>query len=117
MNLLSIQAGGTATCKSTWVERMPGEEDAPESRIIHVRLVQLQGTAILNRLGIGLGSGYNKCGSQKELDWVQDVVVKVLDEVTGEWKVILEQRGIPEPVGVSRFELGEVPTKNIVIEV
>jgi hypothetical protein len=51
------------------------------------------------------------------MDWAQDVVVRGLDEAIGDWNAIFEQCDIPEPVGISRFDLGDVEARDDSIEI
>jgi hypothetical protein len=115
MNLLSITVGGTASCKSVWADANPSETGAPKKRIIHARVVQLQEKAVLKQLGIRLCQGYQKCGGQQEIDWVQDVTVLIQDEKDGSWVKVFERAGIPEPVGTTWFDLEPVAATAVTI--
>jgi len=119
MDLLAITEGGAASCKSIWVDASPGEaaKGAPAKRIIHARTIQLQEKATLDRIGIRVGPGYQKCGSQKELDWAQDIVVLVQQERAGDWTSIFEQIGVQEPVGITWFSLGGAEAESIIIQI
>nr|MDO8113241.1 hypothetical protein [Candidatus Sigynarchaeota archaeon] len=117
MDLLSIQGGGLVSCKSVWVDALPEEVGAPEKRIIHVRVIQLQQRAVLKQLGIRLGLGYSKCGSQKELDWAQNVVILIRDYTKGTWIKIFEKRDIPEPQAMTWFDIEHVETDAVIIQV
>ncbi len=117
MDLLSIAAGGVASCKSVWADAGPGEAGAPAKRIIHVRTVQLPEKAVLKQLGIRLGQGYQKCGGQKEIDWAQDVTVLIQDESSASWIKVFEKRGIPEPVGVAWYPLGDAVASAVTVQI
>ena len=90
MNLLNITGRGISSCHSAWVDAEPDEEGAPEKRIIHLRSIQLREDVILKRAGVRLGQGYAKCGSQREIDWPQNIVVLTRDQNDVEWKVIFK---------------------------
>ncbi len=73
-------------CRAVWTGRIAGEEEAPDRRIIHCRIVQTPGEVQLNRLLIRKALGYHKCGSHIEMDWVKAFRVLLWDGQT--WNVL-----------------------------
>jgi hypothetical protein len=95
-------------CRAIWTGRIPGEEEAPERRIIHSRIAQVHGEVQLDRLLVRRAQGYHKCGSHVEMDWVRAFRVLLWD---GEkWYVHRYEHDIsdPGPDGVHAFDLGGV---------
>ncbi len=83
-------------CRSTWTGRARGEEPAPERRIIHSRGLRLPRAATISRLGLKLGKGYFKCGSDPWAnDWVS--AARVLGLREGQWRTLLEVNEVPRP--------------------
>ena len=98
----------SAFCKSTWARREPREEQAPERRIIHARGLRLPVPATVSRLGLKLGKGYFKCGSDPWAnDWVSGARVLGFDR--GSWRTLLDVRDVPRPADEKQtawFDLG-----------
>ncbi|HMF31668.1 MAG TPA: hypothetical protein VKK79_09650 [Candidatus Lokiarchaeia archaeon] len=103
------------TCRSLWASRDEGEEEASIQRIIHTRILQFFTPLQVTKLGLRLGQGYNKCGSQVELDWVQNF--KVFAFLEDEWRLVLEQQNIPEPNGVVWLDFPPITTSALSVQV
>jgi hypothetical protein len=114
-------------CRSTWTRRGSGEDDAPERRIIHSRGIRLPRPAVISRLGLRLGKGYFKCGSDPwPNDWVSSA--RVLGFRGGAWDALREVHDVPRPPGdlpgalhgdrneVTWFELGSVLCDSALVE-
>lgn len=102
--------------RAVWTTRATGESSLPKKRIIHQRVVRLQGPARLHRLGIRRGQGYHKCGSRQDLDWVTSF--RVLAWVGGRWRELCARRGLTAsvPGAVQWFRLPRVETTGVIIE-
>ncbi|MBA4136060.1 MAG: hypothetical protein C0518_01935 [Opitutus sp.] len=102
--------------RAVWTSRAVGEGAWPKKRIIHQRVVRLQGRAKLHRLGIRRGQGYHKCGSRQDLDWVTGF--RVLAWIGGRWKEICARRGMSAsvPGAVQWFRLPRLETTGVIIE-
>lgn len=104
-------------CRAMWTDRISGEDEAPERRIIHSRIVQSHGEAQLNRLLLRKAQGYHKCGSHIEMDWVRAFRVMLWDGDT--WAVHRCESEIPEPGPdeLQQFDLGGVKALAALVEV
>lgn len=117
--MVDLLAGNTATpcCRPVWVAPLPEEADAPERRIIHSRGVRLPSPVRLDRVGVRLTTGYFKCGSERETDWV--TAFRVLVWQDERWQVICHESELPRPSdeGATRwFDLGNVETLAVLVE-
>jgi hypothetical protein len=81
--------------RALWTTPHPGEAGAPRHRIIHARLLQLPSPATLHRFGLRAGTGYHKCGSRPQIDWVS--ACRLLVWRGGRWEVVLDEQEIPRP--------------------
>jgi len=104
-------------CRAVWAARIGGEEDAPEHRIIHSRIVQCHGGARLDRLLVRRAQGYHKCGSHIEMDWVRAFRVLLWNGTA--WTVHRYETGLPDPGPdkVLEFDLGGVQASAAMVEV
>jgi hypothetical protein len=102
--------------RAIWVQPIEGEDDAPQNRIIHCRLMQLHTPARLQRLGIRPSPGYHKCGSSIQIDRV--AAFRLLVWKGDRWEVHMHERNIPPPHddGYRWFDLGEITTTAAIIE-
>lgn len=104
-------------CRAAWATRIEREEEAPERRIIHSRIVQSDGEVQLDRLILRKAQGYHKCGSHIEMDWVRAFRVQLWD---GEkWVVHRTEDEIPDP-GLDNecaYDLGGVKAYAAMVEV
>ncbi|MBP1647204.1 MAG: hypothetical protein H6Q30_649 [Bacteroidetes bacterium] len=104
-------------CRAVWATPIAGEEEAPERRIIHCRIVQCHGEARLDRLVLRRAQGYHKCGSHIEMDWVR--AFRVLLWNGKGWDIHRIETEIPEP-GTDKtleFDLGGVRAPAVMVEV
>jgi hypothetical protein len=92
MDLLTLPS---SFCRAVWTTPLPNEQGAPHQRIIHARGVRAAAPLRLNRLGLRVGTGYFKCGSDPQTDWVTDLRVLVGDGHT--WTVATTLRDVPQP--------------------
>ncbi|MEO6874936.1 MAG: hypothetical protein ABI222_08950 [Opitutaceae bacterium] len=106
-------AGGRAV----WTAPLAEETGDPERRIIHARVVRLHGRAKLHRLGVRKGTGYHKCGSRQDLDWV--TALRLLVFQRGRLTPVLDLPVVrkPEAGETLWFELGGIETTGVSIEV
>ena len=102
--------------RAVWTKPLPNENDVPDQRLIHQRVVRLHGPARLHRLGVRRGQGYHKCGSRQDLDWVTGF--RVLSRHEGKWKVVLERDHLAQDVAgmVRWFRLPRAITTGVIIE-
>jgi hypothetical protein len=80
-----------------WASPLPGEDTAPERRIIHTVHAGFPDGG-RPRVGLRAGRGYRKCGSRDEIDWVRDVRIHLWDG--SDWTVGQELRDLPQAGGV-----------------
>ena len=94
--------------KSMWVEPAAGEEGAPRQRIIHAMIarpangagpVGFTGPA---RVGVRLGEGYFKCGSEQAVDWITEFRAFAWQQES--WQPALCVTGLQKPAP------GQAPT-------
>jgi hypothetical protein len=105
-------------CRALWTVPAPEETKAPLRRVIHSRYFSYDQPLIVYRLGIRLGLGYFKCGSEPQQDWCQAFRVLVWQE--GGWKVLRDEREVPRPTSESAvqwFDLGGISTTSLIVEV
>ena len=71
MDILQLSSSRRPLNKAVWAKPTAKEahEGAPEKRIIHSRVYSSSATFTLKRLGIKMGAGYFKCGSDKEEEY------------------------------------------------
>ncbi|MDH3251447.1 MAG: hypothetical protein OEM41_01575 [Ignavibacteria bacterium] len=102
--------------RAIWTVPIEGEDNAPQHRIIHCRLMQHHTPARLRRLGIRPAPGYHKCGSSVQTDWV--AAFRLLVWKGDRWEVLMHERSIPRPHddGYRWFDLGEITTSAAIIE-
>ena len=81
--------------KSIWAAPWSNEADAPSKRIIHGRYVKLPSAEHTLKLGVCMGKGYFKCGSEKTVDWIEDLAVYAWRD--GDWKKIQYVTGLERP--------------------
>lgn len=127
MNLFEIQdlevpLGGTtgpaplSFCRAVWTNPLPGEDDAPDERIVHQRVLQLHNPATIHRLGLRKHRGYHSCGSTVDPDWITALRLFVWegDDWT-EWGHLTD---LPRPDGdeVHWIALQGIKTSAIIIE-
>lgn len=74
---MSIKVDVKTRIKSIWVSPWENEIGAPEKRIIHGRYIKLSCPADNIRVGVRMGEGYFKCGSEKAVDWITEFVAYV----------------------------------------
>src|SRR5690606_16337015 len=88
-----------------------------KNRIVHQRVVRLQGATRLDRLGVRPAQGYHKCGSRLDADWVVDL--RVLARVDGRWQTLLEKRGLrrPRTADLRWFSLKGATVDAVIIEI
>ncbi len=105
-----------ASIKSVWTQPLPGEDTAPEQRIIHCRIVELAETVKLYRIGVRKALGYHKCGSHDDLDWITSFRLLAFNE--GQWDIVRYEKGIREPENdeIIWFDLNGVPASSVIIE-
>src|SRR5262245_15237218 len=96
MNLLLDSQSGQSFCKAVWTKPAEWEAGAPDQRIIHIRGANFTRPTRILRLGLRLGLGYFKCGSQNDTDWVTDFRMLVREGM--EWKEVLTTQGQSRPV-------------------
>ena len=91
--------------RSYWVKPNPDEDNAPEQRIIHGKFFQFSVKQSRLQLGVQLGQGYFKCGSEYATDWIVDFDVYAWQN--GHLECILSVRGLekPEQSTVKWYEL------------
>jgi hypothetical protein len=58
----------------------------------------------LDRVGVVIGTGYVKCGSRAEVDWVKHLRLFVSDGQ--DWELVLDERDIPRPADDETIWLG-----------
>lgn len=109
-------ARGLAVTRALWTTPLAHETSLPASRIIHARALQLHSVARLDRLGLRTATGYHKCGSRQDPDWV--TAVRVLTFHAGAWHTTLEARDLPRPADgeIRWFELGGITAAGVLIE-
>lgn len=102
--------------RAVWSRPLRGESDVPKKRILHQRVIRLHGPARLHRLGIRRGSGYHKCGSRQDLDWVTGF--RLLGWQAGRWQVICQQENLRpgDPSQVRWIRLPKVVVSGVIIE-
>lgn len=105
-----------AFTRALWTERLPGEAQAPQRRIIHSRVLQCHGSARLQRLGLRPAQGYHKCGSYQDLDWITSFRLLVWQE--GQWRVHVQSQEVDAaPNGKTQwFDLNGITTSAVIIE-
>jgi len=81
--------------KSIWAVPWENEIGAPEKRIIHGRFIKLSRPTDKIRVGLRLGEGFFKCGSEKAVDWITEFAAYVWEN--GDWKRILHKTGLEKP--------------------
>jgi hypothetical protein len=103
--------------RALWTAPIPGEETAPEKRIIHAQIFQAHQPVKLNRLGIRRAAGYHKCGSRQDLDWVVSFRLLVPDE--NGWRVHLNHQNLPAGKNeeIQWFDLAGLETATVLLEV
>jgi hypothetical protein len=102
--------------RAVWTAPIEGEEDAPERRIIHSRLLRLHAPARLDRLGLRRTMGYSKCGSRVQLDWPTSFRLLVWDG--SRWGVERHESDLAPPADESTqwFDLGGISAGAAIIE-
>jgi hypothetical protein len=102
--------------RALWTQPIEGEDEAPQNRIIHCRLLQLHAPARLQRLGIRPSPGYHKCGSSIQTDRV--TAFRLLIWKGDRWDVHLHVHEVPRPSenGFQWFDLGGITTPAAIIE-
>lgn len=105
------------TVRSIWTRRETGEEDLPESRIIHQRILRLHGPARLDKLGLKPALGCHKCASKVDRDWV--TAFRVIIRRHKQWEEILRQEGLGKPKAgrINWFPLHGVIADAVIIEI
>jgi hypothetical protein len=96
---------------------LPHEQGAPRRRIIHSRGVRSEVPLRLHRLGLRVGTGYFKCGSDPQTDWVTDLRLLVGDGQT--WTVALALRDVPQPANPVQtvwFDLHGLEAATVLVE-
>lgn len=81
--------------RSVWTRRMEGENDLPQQRIIHQRVLRLHGPARLDKLGLRPALGFHKCASSGDRDWIVDLRVRA--RIEGKWSEVLNRVGLRKP--------------------
>lgn len=127
LDLLTIQdheipLGGTigpsalSFCRAIWTKPIPGEDSAPDERIIHARVLQLHSPATLHRLGLRKHRGYHSCGSIVDRDWITALRVLVLQD--SKWVEVVAKSDLPRPDGddVLWLDLKQIRTTAAIIE-
>ena len=106
-----------AFCRALWTTPLPGEDGAPERRIIHARVLPFHGPARLRRLGLRPARGYHKCGSHAAIDHVTAFRMLLWDGRA--WRLHRHVRdAAPAPDGgVVWFDLGNIETRAALVEI
>lgn len=81
--------------KSIWATPWENEIGAPEKRIIHGKYIKLSRQADNIRVGVKLGEGYFKCGSENAVDWITEFVAYIWEK--GDWQKVLYKTGLEKP--------------------
>lgn len=84
-------------CRSIWTTPLPGEDEAPEHRIIHARILKPHGKCRVRRIGLKSAQGLHKCASVHDPDWVRDLRILSLSKPNGEWEERFYQSDLPSP--------------------
>ena len=95
----------------------PTKQAAPQRRIIHTRGLRADAPLRLNRLGLRVGTGYFKCGSDPQTDWVTDLRLLVGDGHT--WTVATALRDVPQPTNATEtlwFDLHGLEAAAVLVE-
>ena len=103
------------TCRAVWVKPEMGEEDSFSDHIIHCRTFQFSTPLLFSKIGLRLAQGYNKCGSEKEMDWIQNFCL--LGFVNNEWQVLLDEKSLQEPSGIQWLEFTPLETNAMCIQI
>lgn len=114
-DLLSLPA--PLSNRALWTIPLPGEVDAPGRRIIHTRGLHYARPVVLQRVGVRQGTGYFKCGSVADVDWITDFRLSVWCD--GAWQVVFEQRDLPRPAADGTplwFDLPAMSTSAVLLE-
>lgn len=103
--------------RAQWTTPIPGEETAPDNRIIHSRIFQAHAPVKLQRLGLRRAVGYHKCGSRQDLDWVESFRLLVPDE--NGWRVHLNCQNLAPGANdeIQWFDLTGLETATVMLEV
>ena len=120
VNLLQHHDRVSHATKAVWTARRLGEEEAPEQRIIHIRCLQSDLPFRVHRIGIQMGVGFMKCGSEVFLksDWIRSFRVLHLNEQQ-QWEELLVVNDVPRPSSddhIQYFDLHDFTTRAIIIE-
>lgn len=119
INLMDRFNSTPALCRAVWTARLSGEEEAPETRIIHSRWLQLKSPVRLERIGVRLGEGYFKCGSAHERDWIAAFRALVPRE-DGSWREILRVEAAARPADnepLRYYALDNIVSRELIVEV
>lgn len=89
------QMNFTSGIKSVWVTPLENEKDAPERRIVHGRYFKLRSACDEARVGLRVGTGYVKCGSEKYEDYITDF--QLFGSNGTDFKLLKYETGILRP--------------------
>ena len=81
--------------KSIWVSPLADEQGAPPARIVHALIARPLGAAVSARVGLRLGEGYFKCGSEHAVDWITSFQAFAWQH--DQWLPILSVTGLEKP--------------------
>lgn len=104
---MSVKVDIKTRIKSIWVTPWENETGAPEKRIIHGRYIKLSRPADNIRIGVRLGEGYFKCGSENAVDWITEFAAYVWEK--GDWHRILHKTGLEKPGNAGDAQWFDLP--------
>ena len=82
-------------CRAVWTAPREGESKAPYKRIIHSRFFSYDSPVRVARIGVRLGKGYFKCGSEDQSDWCS--AIRILRYERERWIEVAHITSIPRP--------------------
>jgi hypothetical protein len=101
--------------KSYWVDN-ENEEGAPEKRIIHGKYFSFNSVQVSLTVCFGLATGYFKCGSESNIDWIEDADVFIYDNKN--WEKAFTVKGLNKPKSGEVFSYKiEKPCKALFVSI
>jgi len=115
--MIDLLAASSAANRALWTTPLPREDGAPRHRIIHARGIHVPSPVVPRRIGLRLGTGYFKCGSVDEVDWVTAFRLHAWHDDA--WRVAHEEQDLPRPGDDGTplwFDLPAIETPAILLE-
>ncbi len=115
--MIDLFATPEAANRALWTVPLAGEDDAPTRRIVHSRDLHVPLPIAPRRVGLRLGSGYFKCGSVREVDWITAFRLRAWQGDA--WRVVREEQDLPRPRDETTplwFDLPAIETTAVSLE-